>query len=46
MVTGVNSSRTGGWMLDKGILDPSGLLGFSENSFVVLPFLLFHLNLP
>lgn len=32
LVTGANSSRTGGWQLDRDILAPSGLLGFSDNS--------------
>ncbi|BGP44531.1 hypothetical protein JCM10450v2_000345 [Rhodotorula kratochvilovae] len=31
LVTGENSSRTGGWMLDRDILAPDGLLGFSDN---------------
>ncbi|GAA5941342.1 hypothetical protein JCM3775_001545 [Rhodotorula graminis] len=31
LVTGANSSRTGGWQLDRDILAPSGLLGFSDN---------------
>ncbi|GAA6020201.1 hypothetical protein JCM10207_004367 [Rhodosporidiobolus poonsookiae] len=32
MVLGINSSRTGGWQLDKDILAPGGLLSFSDNS--------------
>ncbi|GAA5972657.1 hypothetical protein JCM11641_002960 [Rhodosporidiobolus odoratus] len=32
MVLGINSSRTGGWMLDRDILAPGGLLSFSDNS--------------
>jgi hypothetical protein len=32
MVTGVNSSRTGGWILENNILNPAGLLSFSDNS--------------
>ncbi|GAA5828184.1 hypothetical protein JCM11251_002624 [Rhodosporidiobolus azoricus] len=32
MVTGEGSSRTGGWMLDRDILAPGGLLSFSENT--------------
>ncbi|BGP12467.1 hypothetical protein JCM10213v2_000384 [Rhodosporidiobolus nylandii] len=32
MVLGVNSSRTGGWLLERDILAPGGLLSFSDNS--------------
>ncbi|GAA5856232.1 hypothetical protein JCM8547_000832 [Rhodosporidiobolus lusitaniae] len=32
MVLGINSSRTGGWMLDRDILAPGGLLSFGDNS--------------
>lgn len=32
LVTGENSSRAGGWLLDRDILAPSGLLGFGDNS--------------
>ncbi|GEM06114.1 AMP-binding domain-containing protein [Rhodotorula toruloides] len=31
LVTGVNNSRSGGWMLDKSLVTPDGLLGLSLN---------------
>ncbi|GAA6035969.1 hypothetical protein JCM8097_005191 [Rhodosporidiobolus ruineniae] len=32
MVLGLNSSRTGGWLLDKNVLAPGGVLSFGDNS--------------
>ncbi|BGP04518.1 hypothetical protein JCM10049v2_000320 [Rhodotorula toruloides] len=31
LVTGINNSRSGGWMLDKSLITPDGLLGISQN---------------